>query len=44
LARELEISVGVLAQIIREGGQPGESAAFETYAAIISQAWAVREG
>ena len=39
LARELEMQVAVLAHVIREGGQAGESAAFETYAGIVKQAW-----
>jgi purine nucleoside phosphorylase len=39
LARELEMQVAVLAQVVREGGQPGESSPFESYAAIVSQAW-----
>jgi hypothetical protein len=43
LARELEMQVAVLAQVTRAGGQAGEAAAFETYTAIISRAWAARE-
>ena len=40
LARELEMQVAVLAHVIREGGQGGESVVFETYAGIVKQAWA----
>lgn len=39
LARELEMSVAVLALVTREGGTAGESAAFEGYKTVISTAW-----
>ncbi len=40
LARELELSVAVLAHVIRDGGQVADSATFETYLPIVQQAWA----
>ena len=40
LARELELSVAVLALVVRDGGQVADSAAFETYLPIVQQAWA----
>ncbi len=40
LARELEMQVAVLAQVIREGGQAQESVAFEVYMPVVRQAWA----
>ena len=39
LARELEMQVAVLAQVVREGGATGESAVFEAYEMVVRQAW-----
>ncbi len=40
LARELELSVAVLAHVTREGGQAADSVALESYLPIVQQAWA----
>ncbi|MBI1279516.1 MAG: hypothetical protein GC179_15405 [Anaerolineaceae bacterium] len=40
LARELELSVAVLALVVREGGQAETSVPFERYLPIVQQAWA----
>lgn len=39
LAREIDLQVAVLACVVREGGQVGESLAFETYASLLTAAW-----
>ncbi len=39
LARELEIAVAVLAHVVRDGGQAGESVTLDAYLPIVQQAW-----
>ena len=40
LAREREMQVAVLAQVVREGGQAGVAAGFDLYAKLAASAWA----
>jgi len=39
LARELELAVAVLAQVVREGGHASVSKSFEYYLPVVQQAW-----
>jgi purine nucleoside phosphorylase len=39
LARELEMAVAVLAHVVREGGQAGQSVALDAYLPVVQQAW-----